>query len=274
MKYELKQQLIQLRANEYKIESEKVDRLLLKMMDHIGTTDAELRDDLIYLTFCNWTVNNVLLEETLIELLNISTDSKHLFYKIGEKNTDSVFTRSFSMLLIVLIIYKHREENFLSNEQITMVYKKIIKYCTEEKDFRGYVEKKGWAHAIAHAGDALDELSKCSELKKSELLRILDVIKEKICIYNYVYVHREEERLVTAVMSIMERNLLTEIELYRWINSFGRYKKKGYLPQDDYILVNIKNFLRSLYFRLKKNNPNNNLVEEIEKVLCQISIFL
>ena len=43
---------------------------------------------------------------------------------------------------------------------------KVIHYMMEEKDTRGFIEGKGWAHAVAHGVDALDALTKDPFLKK------------------------------------------------------------------------------------------------------------
>ncbi|WKL05120.1 DUF2785 domain-containing protein [Paenibacillus amylolyticus] len=37
--------------------------------------------------------------------------------------------------------------------------------CKKERDYRGYDEEKGWAHAIAHAADVLDDLAQCKRTR-------------------------------------------------------------------------------------------------------------
>ena len=55
------------------------------------------------------------------------------------------------MLVIPLLLTRHRELPFLSREQIHHIKEKVFYNVQEERDYRGYDEEKGWAHAIAHA---------------------------------------------------------------------------------------------------------------------------
>jgi len=57
------------------------------------------------------------------------------------------------------------------------VYKKVIGYYVKEKDLRGFVEIKGWAHSSAHTAECLSSLVKSGYIKYNELLEILNIIK-------------------------------------------------------------------------------------------------
>lgn len=249
------------------------NELVLEMMGYIGNTDPELRDRLIYSVMSHWIVNNEISTDKLRELLKISIDDNHLFYKIGKTNTDSVFTRSFSILLIPPILINHRKHNFLSEKEIKEVYVKVVDYFIKEKDLRGYVKDKGWADSVSHAADALDDLAICSEIRYKELKYILDIIKKKVCINNYVYINEEDERLVTAIMSILHRKLITNEEFCRWIKSFRELERTGIYPQDHNLIINVKNLLRSLYFRILGLENMKIVVNEIKDTLSEISNF-
>ena len=58
---------------------------------------------------------------------------------------------------------------------------KLISYVNREKDVRGYVREKGWAHCMAHVADAFDELVKNTNLKF--LSRLSPIILEKWIIF-------------------------------------------------------------------------------------------
>jgi len=88
------------------------------MMENIGALDTELRDNLIYGTLSNWILNNRFTFEQLENLLNIGVDMSHLFYKLYEKDEDAVFKRTFSVLVVAVIINKHRKKTFLSEKSL------------------------------------------------------------------------------------------------------------------------------------------------------------
>ncbi|MCK4258423.1 MAG: DUF2785 domain-containing protein [Halanaerobiales bacterium] len=263
-----------IKENEYKVpEKENPFDLVIKMMNFIGDTDGYFRDTLIYSTLANWIIDGVFDSDELYQILNLSLDENHLFYKIGAKDDDSVFTRTFSALVIPLVLYVHKKSAFLSLEDLDMVKDKLICYIITEEDVRGYDRDKGWIHGMAHAADGLDELAKCSEINDEDLKTILQVIHKKMTINDYVYVNDEDERMVTAVISILERNIVAESEIISWIENFSNINKIGRYPEDGIVYLNTKNILRSLYFRLLRKEEYEKYVKAIKGVLDGISKF-
>ncbi|MGG4447427.1 DUF2785 domain-containing protein [Brevibacillus porteri] len=265
----VKEKLIFIKENGYQTPSDTF-QFVVEMMNEIGSLDATLRDDLIYTTLSHWIPGNSLTANELEQLIPIILDKNHLLFKLGETNTDSVFTRSFSMLVIPLLLMRHRESPFLSRENIHAIKEKVFFNVREERDYRGYDEEKGWAHAIAHAADALDDLAQCSELDKSDLITILDLVYEKMTITDRIYSDGEDERMVTAIVSILNRKMLSQSYIEQWIQSFGDVDKSSeFLPAFKQ-KTNRKNFLKSLYFRLKFYKGDADLCPTIEQTLYKI----
>jgi hypothetical protein len=65
------------------------------MMNNIGALDTELRDKPVYTTLFYWISKNRFTFEQLKDLLNISIDSSHLFYKLVDKDEEAVFKKTF-----------------------------------------------------------------------------------------------------------------------------------------------------------------------------------
>ncbi len=169
---ELKQQLQTVAANEYRV-PEGMDywSMTLDMLTHLGSIDAELRDQLIYTTFTHWARAGLYSSDQYHIMLNILLDDRHLFCGLGERDTDTVFMRSFSALLCVWPIYHHRQQPFLACQEVHAALNKVLDYFTRESDLRGYVEIKSWAHSVAHTADLLDEFTQCEEIEREGLLR-------------------------------------------------------------------------------------------------------
>lgn len=251
---ELQEKLKVIQASEFKVpETMSAFEITSIMLEYLGDSDPELRDDLIYGTLSNWIMNGAFNKEQLKQILVAVLDDKHLFYKIGEMDTNSVFMRAFSVLIVASIVYVHREDSFLDYEELKSVKNKIVKYMEEEKDVRGYVVEGGWAHTAAHSSDTLDELCLCKELGRVELLEILNAIKHKVSIEYHAYTCYEDERLAFATNSLIGRNLLTEEEISKWVKSFAEYDKNIDFPNHYYLITNIRNYLNSLYYRLPKD---------------------
>lgn len=265
----LKEKLIVIKENDYQAPPDTF-QLIQEMINNIGSLDAELRDELIYTTLSHWIPGNALTANELEQLLPVILDRNHLLYKLGETNTDSVFTRSFSMLVLPLLFMRHKESPFLSREQIHQIKKNVFYNVQEERDYRGYDEDKGWAHAIAHAADVLDELAQCSELDKNDLLTILDLVYAKMTTTDRIYSDGEDERIVTSIISVINRKILSQTYVEQWIQSFSDVEKASEFHPAFKQKNNIKNFLKSLYFRVKFHKVDAALCPAIEHTLYKI----
>jgi len=175
-------------------------QLIQSMIIHIGSLDSELRDELIYGTFYEWILEKNLLNHTLLtELLNECIN--HLLYKgIEENESDLVFTRSFTSLLIGLILNRDNQDDFLSAEIIAEVKEKLVAYLLDERDVRGFVLVKGWAHSVAHMADAIDALVKNPKLSRVFYVEIVNALWNTIIFQaNHAFIHDEDERLLVPI---------------------------------------------------------------------------
>ncbi|WP_166000983.1 DUF2785 domain-containing protein [Bacillus sp. Cs-700] len=248
---ELKQTLEELKRNKYQGD---LNDLLIHMLHQIGSTDPVLRDDLIYQTFGKLVTEDFLTKEQLTSLLCKCLDYEHLFYRIGERGTDSVLTRSFSVLVIALILEKDREARFLSENRIAAVREACFRYLREEQDTRGYVENKGWAHSIAHGADALMEVIRHPLFDIEKMDECLEVIQECLFKKATTYVDDEDERLLYALEALLDQGLSEEL-LSNWIESLsteleGMFQQNGYSVEFFHTKGNVLSFMKSCYFRL------------------------
>ncbi len=268
---ELKSQLQAITANDYRL-PEGVDhwQVSLEMLTHIGSIDPELRDDLIYTTFAKWARAELYTPDQYRAILNTTLDQSHLFFGLGERDTDSVFIRSFSILLAVLPIYNHRFTPIFTQHEIRTTLDRVLDYFAREIDLRGYVEVKGWAHATAHTADLLDEFAQCEEIDRDGLLRILDAIKAKLFAADVVFIAEEDERLAYAALSLFGRGTLLERDLEPWIKSFTPIERVGDWRTRH---LNIKQFLRSLYFQAKYRRLAEWTCAPIDETLFALSHF-
>lgn len=247
--------------------SEAALELVQNMMEHLGDPDPILRDELIYSTLRDWVTKGVFHPRHLRQLLSIALDDRHLFYRIGEEQTDSVFMRSFSALIIPLVMWADRELPFLDAPDVRRTVHKLTSYIKQENDLRGYTGEKGWAHAAAHAADAVEDIVQSMYISSEDLCGFLEGFKTQLCQARYTFIHEEDERIASAVVALLDRNLVEDMEICRWISDLGDTPKVGNPPVDLVTVTNIKNFLRSLYFRLLPCESMNRFIEPIHIAL-------
>jgi hypothetical protein len=246
----------EIRENKYAIPAgEEIGALTEELISYIDSPDPELRDAIGYETFANWLDQDRYSPEiirTYIPRLAVNLQSG-----LGERDTDSVFTRAFSALYLAEIIHHDNQDPFLEKEEVHSIFAKALTYLAEERDPRGYVTGKGWAHALAHTADLLSVLASNRYLARTELEQLLGAITEKVTQpTDWVYIHDEDDRLVRAAIAAHLRKIMDEFFLKQWLNSFlyadGRkraWKNSFQDPAAHNAYANTRNFLRSLHLR-------------------------
>jgi hypothetical protein len=250
----LKENLEKLAKNNFQpAEESSFLALIPEMLQHIGSLDSHLRDDLIYTAFATWVLKHKAIPKgDLHKIFQTVVSDAYMFKGIGEQGTDTVFQRSFSVLLLPILLIAHREDAYLTSEEVLEIKDKLIAFVKLEKDRRGYVEGKGWAHSMAHAADALDDIARCEEISKVELIELLDAIKSVVCEAGIGYAYGEEERSITPIIAILNRELVSNDEVKGWIESLAEVVQTTDPVSNRIVMrTNVKNFLQSLYFRLR-----------------------
>ncbi|QTM98862.1 DUF2785 domain-containing protein [Sediminibacillus dalangtanensis] len=254
------------------ISGEELDLLTKEMLCHIGVTDPILRDELIYPVFSQLIMNGDYTKEQLAVLLVVCLDESHLFYKVGGTKDDSVFTRSFSSLIIAVLLHKNLQTGFLNAKQLLTVKQALLTYLKEEKDIRGLVEDKGWAHSIAHAADAIGELVQQPGIE-SCYQEIYQAVVRVMGFSSGFYGLEEDERMALPVTAMLERGFSEESVLQE-ITFVTEELEANFAVGSQQLFIhraNIKQFLRSLYFRLVYKRSHSNLQEDIRRAIIQIS---
>lgn len=237
------------------------------LFSNFASTDGELRDELSYMIFANGIIaKQTLTAEESEKLLTTALDNEHLFYKIGEFETDSVFMRSFSNLVIAALLYSDAHQPTFSAKTMQQTKKVLMTYARLEKDWRGYVEKKGWVHAMAHLADALDECAQNRTMDVQDRKEILTLISELAKSSEPLY-HEEDVRLAMVAYHIILGKQVEEGFLKIWVDTC-------FVQRDADVVswtrgTNAKNFLRSLYFLLRWDSIVPMLAERISTVLKQ-----
>lgn len=251
-----------------------LDNLIENMLENIGSTDPELRDTLIYNSFGKLIIEDYLSIKQMNYILDVCL--RNLYLNIGHNEDDTVFSRSFSALVIVLILKKDKEKRFLSDDKLEQVIVKSIGYLKHEEDIRGNVAGKGWAHSIAHGADLLTEAINHPYFNMTLSSECLETVK--LCLFKNSttespYIDDEEERLVCAVEALQEKGV-SDGEIGKWVSSISDelnelLDKEGYSLNFFWKRSNVINFLRGYYFRLLYKNEGLKLRESIVTILEQ-----
>jgi hypothetical protein len=222
------------------------------LLSYLGAVDPEVRQGPNHDALEEWVHRGVYSPDELRALA--AGMLANLRQGLGEEESDTVFLRSFSLLILNEIIEEDNLHPFLDAATLRAWMEAGLSYLAAERDLRGYVPEKGWAHAVAHAADFLMVLARNRHLSAPDLACLLDAIASRLDdSLGYVYLYEEDERLAYAVMAVLRRDLLRLPLVKRWLD---RLANRPWTIEDFYTADtaaryhNIKLFLRSLYFQL------------------------
>jgi hypothetical protein len=256
---------VSIRENNYAIPVEhSVQNLTEELFSYIGSTDPELRDTIGLEAFYNWLTQGLYSTKDLEGY--IARLTANLKKGIGEINDDSVFLRSFSALWLSLIVQKDNETQVLERGEIERVLEAALAYFTAEIDLRGYVQIKGYAHAIAHASDLFYALANSKYLSTSAHIRILDCIANKLRNgAGGVYLYNEDGRIARAIQGIFVLNTLTVEQIKEWLVSLCRNWNGAWQSEEKTrAYFNGRNLLRALHLYILmgkgKETPNKEII--------------
>lgn len=234
-----------------------LDDLTAELTIMLGSPDPEQRDGTAYPALSTWIDRGVY--DDLLSGLGDGM-AAGLTVGLGEVGTDSVFRRSFSVLALAECLARDNVKLLLPSARVFDWGDRVASWFLRERDTRGYVPGKGWAHAIAHGADAIGILAQSPYFATNELTVFLDVLADRLLMKDSdLLVAGETDRMAAATMQILRRNVISLKVLEPWIfriaagaNPFGSSGE-----HDPYQLAgNAQAYLRSLHVQLTlASNP-------------------
>jgi hypothetical protein len=228
-----------------------LDELTADLTRMLGNSDPALRDGIAYPTLSTWIGRGVY--DDLLSGLGDGM-AAGLTVGLGETATDSVFRRSFSALVLAECIARDNQRPLVPGGKVLEWGDRIATWLLRERDLRGYVPGRGWAHAAAHGADALRTLAESPHVSTPELTVILDVIADRVLARtDTIFSHGEWDRLACATMAVLRRNRVPLTVMEPWINRISAVSmsQASGSNRDPYLTTgNPEGFLRALYLQL------------------------
>lgn len=211
----------QVQAAGFEVPSDRpLDDLTAELTMMLGSTRPEVRDGTAYPALATWIERGVYddllagLGDGMVAGLSVG---------LGERDTDTVFRRSFSALILAECLERTTTEHLLPGAKVLDWGDRLAVWFLSEADTRGFVDGKGWAHAIAHGADAVGALGASPHLAGPEHAALLDVLVERLVQQpaDVPLVSGEPDRIAAAVMRILRRNTLGTDVLEPWVHRVG-----------------------------------------------------
>jgi hypothetical protein len=216
----------------------------------LGDPDPGRRDRIGYTTLATWLTSGVY--DDLLQGLGDGMVSG-LTVGLGEDGTDTVFRRSFSALVLAECLERDTAQHLVAPDTVLGWGDRLAGWFLAERDQRGYVPGKGWAHAVAHGADALGSLALSPAMGAPELAVLLDVVVERLLSSpSTPWLYGEHDRLARATMMLLRRDLVALEVLEDWVHRLGRAAGPAPVTDDDPLpsSYNTQAFLRALHLQL------------------------
>jgi hypothetical protein len=241
----------QVKANGLKVPGDRpLTELTTELTAMLGDPDPAVRDGIAHPTLNAWIDNGVY--DHLLDGLGDGM-ATGLAVGLGQDGTDSVFRRSFSVLVLAGCIERDNQAHLVPAATIVRWGDRVASWFVRERDLRGFVPGKGWAHAIAHGADAIAALAASEAMGRLELTVLLDVLADRLLLpTEYHLVHGEVDRLARATMRVLRRDLVNLEVLEPWLARLAQGARPTGLSEADPYLVagNVQNYLRALHLQL------------------------
>lgn len=209
-------------------EGRPVGELVAELVGMLRSPDPVLRDRQAYSILATWISRGVLSEQELREL------GDEMVPRFADAEVQA---RTFAPLILDVIV-------------TTGVYEArwvppFERWYVAEQDLRGYDEKLGWLHAVAHGADLLGTLGQHPAVEPVQMLRL--GIGRLLTPTRYVFRDLEDDRLGYALAATLTRPDLTDTDATDWLDPAIRLlanpPAEGFAPE----VTNTLRTLRALY---------------------------
>jgi hypothetical protein len=192
-----------------------LDDLTAELTRMLGSNDPAVRDGTAYPALATWTSRGVY--DDLLSGLGDGM-AAGLAVGLGESGSDTVFRRSFSVLVLGECVARDNAAGLVPPGKVLEWGDRVSTWYLRERDLRGYVAGKGWAHAVAHGADAIGTLAESPHLGQAELTVLLDVLADRLTLLvDTQFVHGEPDRMAAATMCVLRRNVVPLTILEPWV---------------------------------------------------------
>lgn len=238
-------------------EDENLDTLVAELTGYLAAPDPELRDAFGYTILARWIHREGRLDGDRLAAL-ATTLLGNLRVAPVSASGDAVFQRSFSALVLSIVIARDVRQPTLPPRLVTTIVDAACRYANEETDFRGWVDGKGWAHAAAHTADLLRWLARHPNVRARDQQRLLAAVAALVTrTHGTIFAYGEDGRLAAAVVAVVQRDDLDQAAWKAWAESLraplGENPQPSLDSLDEPVFAaqrNARNLIYSTYVQL------------------------
>lgn len=188
-------------------------RALVELVDELcamlASPDPQVRDDTAYPILALWTARGVL-DGGLMALGD----------RMAERlRHDEIQARTFAAMILAWVVLRDARTGELAVECVPRWQAVFAAWWRDEAELRGWDDRLGWLHAVAHGADTLRAFGRSPRLGEADLQGLLDLAVDRLFAdAGYLFAHGEDDRIAYAVASVLSRAELSVAGATAWLD--------------------------------------------------------
>ena len=206
-------QLLELKLHEFKLpDAARREALALDLVACLGSADQELRDGVAFSAVSTW------MRDKQLSTRTVGTIMEKLIALLSPEYPDPAgVAKPFAALTLAEVVSFDRAQQFMTDAQLQQLVDASTRYMRSIRDYRGFDQREGWRHAVAHTSDVMLQLAVNPRTSKAQLDQMLAAIATQVAPPGeHHYAYGEGDRLAQAVFYIARRKLHSADEWKNW----------------------------------------------------------
>lgn len=255
-----------LRASQFNIENRRArERFAHGLIACLGSPDPFLRDQVAYEG-----LTRMLRADQLSVAVRTQLTNETLAVLRGPEGDG--FARPFAALALSELVRADRINGYYDDTMKAEIVAQAGAYVAGIRDYRGYDEREGWRHGVAHGADLLMQIALDPNFNDAgQLQAVRDAVATQVSPANHFYTYGEPDRLARPILFIAARNAFTADEWTAWFAQFGASQGEDLFSSQAGLAKrhNTRAFLNALWInaRASQSTADDVLIPGVEAAL-------
>lgn len=183
--------------------------LVAELATMLTSPDPHVRDDLAYPVLAMWTGRGVL--DGRLEALGdrMAATLRHA----------EIQARTFATMILGWAVLRDARTGELPAACVPRWRADFGRWWPGETDLRGWDDRLGWLHAVAHGSDTVRAFGRSPRLGPADLRALLDLTVDRLFDdAGYLFAHGEEDRAAYALATVLARPELSAADATGWLD--------------------------------------------------------
>jgi Protein of unknown function (DUF2785) len=176
----------------------------------VASADPFLRDGVAFEALSHMFRNEQLGDAAKVRI------ARDLLRRLGSRERLG-FEAPFAALVLAEVVRADRLKAYLPADLRAAIGEGAVTFVAGVRDYRGFDEREGWRHGVAHGADLLMQIARNpAYADRAYLGRLRDTVAAQVAPAGHFYIYGEPERLMYPIIFLAQRKVFTGAEWGAW----------------------------------------------------------